>query len=98
MLFNSVEFIFLFLPVSWCVFVLALRFGNRAAAAWLLLASLFFYGWWSPRHIVLLLLSIAFNYAVGSALARGGAPGRRLLLALGVGGDLLLLAFFKYAD
>ncbi len=100
MLFNSVEFIFLFLPVTWCVFVLALRAGNRAAAAWLLLASLFFYGWWSPRHIALLLLSIGFNYAVGRLLARGGRPERlrRLLLTAGVGVDLLLLAFFKYAD
>jgi D-alanyl-lipoteichoic acid acyltransferase DltB (MBOAT superfamily) len=99
MLFNSVEFIFLFLPITWCVFVLALRYGNRAAAFWLLLASLFFYGYWSPRHVVLLLLSIAFNYAIGRLLTRSRDAGRkRLLLTLGVGGDLVLLAFFKYAD
>lgn len=99
MLFNSVEFIFLFLPITWCVFVLALRYGNRAAAFWLLLASLFFYGYWSPRHVVLLLLSIAFNYAIGLLLTRSRNVGRkRLLLTLGVGGDLALLAFFKYAD
>ena len=99
MLFNSVEFIFLFLPVTWAVFALALRAGNRAAALWLLLASLFFYGWWSPRHVALLLLSAAFNYAVGLALGRSADPrARRLLLTLGVAVDLGLLAFFKYAD
>jgi D-alanyl-lipoteichoic acid acyltransferase DltB (MBOAT superfamily) len=99
MLFNSVEFIFLFLPITWGVFTLALRGGNRLAALWLLLASLFFYGYWSPRHVVLLLLSIAFNYAVGLTLGRTADPrARRLLLILGVGVDLGLLAFFKYAD
>ena len=99
MLFNSVEFIFLFLPVTWCVFTLALRAGNRSAAAWLFLASLMFYGYWSPRHVLLLLVSIAFNYTVGLLLGRSRDPGaRRLLLILGVTVDLGLLAFFKYAD
>lgn len=99
MLFNSVEFIFLFLPVTWCTFALALRAGNRLAAGVLLAASLLFYGYWSPRHVALLLASIAFNYAVGILLVRSRDPAtRRLLLILGVGGDLALLAFFKYAD
>ena len=78
MLFNSVEFIFAFLPITLAVFWIVLRVGNRPAAVWLLACSLFFYGWWSPRHVVLLLLSIAFNYAIGMALARvadGGAAG-----------------------
>jgi D-alanyl-lipoteichoic acid acyltransferase DltB (MBOAT superfamily) len=99
-LFNSVEFIFLFLPLALGAFWALLRAGgNRAAALWLLACSLFFYGWWSPRHVVLLLLSIAFNYAVGLALGRTAAGARRrAVLAIGVGGDLLLLAFFKYAD
>ncbi|MFO1072715.1 MAG: MBOAT family protein [Geminicoccaceae bacterium] len=99
MLFNSVEFIFLFLPVTWGVFTLALRGGNRLAAFWLLLASLFFYAYWSPRHVLLLLLSAAFNYAVGLALGRSADPQlRRVLLTLGIAVDLGLLAFFKYAD
>ena len=70
MLFNSVEFIFAFLPVTLGAFWAVLRVGNRAAARGCWPASLFFYGWWSPRHVVLLLLSIAFNYAVGMALCR----------------------------
>ena len=99
MLFNSVEFIFTFLPVTLALFWVLLRFGNRPAALLLLLASLFFYGWWSPRHVVLLLASIAFNYGVGAALGRmRDARWRRLLLAFGIAVALGLLAFFKYAD
>jgi alginate O-acetyltransferase complex protein AlgI len=99
LLFNSVEFIFAFLPITLALFWVTLRLGNRPAAIWLLVASLFFYGWWSPRHVVLLLASIAFNYGVGVALGRTRSPGgRRLLLTFGVAADLGLLAFFKYAD
>ena len=99
MLFNSVEFIFLYLPITWGVFTLALRGGNRLAAFWLLLASLFFYAYWSPRHVLLLILSAAFNYTVGLALGRSRDPRlRRLLLTLGIVVDLGLLAFFIYAD
>ena len=65
---------------------------------WLLACSLFFYGWWSPRHVVLLLASIVFNYAIGVALGRTANPHRRLLLTVGIAANLALLAFFKYAD
>src|SRR3954449_1518875 len=96
--FNSVEFIYAFLPITLALFWVMLRLGNRPAAISLLVASLFFYGWWSPRHVVLLLVSIAFNYGVGAALGRTRNPGgRRLLLAFGITVDLGLLAFFKYA-
>jgi D-alanyl-lipoteichoic acid acyltransferase DltB (MBOAT superfamily) len=68
-LFNSVDFIFRLLPATLAGFWILLRLGNRPAALWLLACSLFFYGWWSPRHVALLLLSIAFNYGIGLALS-----------------------------
>ena len=102
MLFNSYGFIFLFLPVTFFVFFVV---GGRRAmhgAAWLTLASLFFYGWWNPVYVALLLASIVFNYGVGLLLARESPPawmpGRRTLLAIGIGGDLLLLSYYKYAN
>jgi alginate O-acetyltransferase complex protein AlgI len=45
MLFNSVEFIFGFFPIAAQVFFGIARRSRPAAAAWLALASLFFYGW-----------------------------------------------------
>jgi D-alanyl-lipoteichoic acid acyltransferase DltB (MBOAT superfamily) len=101
MLFNSVEFLFLFLPILLIGFFALGRRHQRAAALWLALGSLFFYAWWDSRYLLLLLASIGFNYAIGLALAR--LNGRQLrwrgaLLAAGVSGDLLLLAYYKYAN
>ncbi len=101
MLFNSHVFILVFLPLCWVGFVVAGRWlGERPARAWLVAASLFFYGWWNPRYLALILASVAVNYAVGLALAaraERGAP-RGGLLALGVAVNLGALAYFKYAN
>ncbi len=99
MLFNSYSFIFLFLPATFAVYF-ALNHHQRplAAKAWLVIASLFFYGYWNPVYIPLILGSILFNYAVGSALIRGkGIPSRGMLI-LGIAGNLSLLAYFKYMN
>ena len=101
MLFNSFEFLFLFLPTLLLVFFWLGRYSHRLAATWLTAGSLFFYGWWNPAYVGLLLASVVFNYLVGYALARGsdiGSPRRRHLLALGVIGDLALLGYYKYAN
>jgi len=47
LLFNSYVFIAVFLPVTLAGFVLARRFGQRAALAFVTAASIVFYGWWS---------------------------------------------------
>jgi D-alanyl-lipoteichoic acid acyltransferase DltB (MBOAT superfamily) len=97
-LFNSFSFLFLFLPV-----VLLAYFGLGAhrpawAAAWLVLASLFFYAWWSPRYLPLLLLSVLFNYACGRCLVALAGARRALMLGLALTVDLGLLAYYKYAN
>ena len=95
MLFNSFEFIFVFLPVCAVVYHVALgALGRRAAMAWLIAASLFFYGYERPAFSALLAASVLFNYAVGAALARG--RGGRALLVFGVAANLGILAYFKY--
>lgn len=75
MLFSSIEFVFGFLPPTQAVFVLLrARSGNVAAQAWLVAASLFFYGWWDIRYVPLLLSSIGLNFAVGLLLGDVGRP------------------------
>ena len=60
MLFNSHVFILLFLPIVWVAHVwVGRRLGARASQAWLVAASLFFYGWWDVRYVPLIVGSIA---------------------------------------
>ena len=103
MLFNSYEYLIYFLPLTLAGFFLLGRVRAGFAVGALVAASLFFYGWWSPRYLPLILASIGFNFAVGAFLRRthavGGRAARaRALLAFGVGANLALLAVFKYAD
>jgi len=99
-LFHSYGFIFLFLPLTLLGFFLLGRLGLfRWALAWLVLASLIFYGWWDADYLVLLLASIVVNYHLGRALAsrQAGNIAAKGLLAMGIAVNLALLAYFKYA-
>jgi len=102
-LFNSYQFLFLFLPVTAGMFFILSRARQpTAAAAWLALASIFFYGYWSPRYVALLVGSIAFNFVVARAIVAAhaieAAKRARILLAAGLIGDLGALCYFKYAN
>ncbi|MBX3619263.1 MAG: MBOAT family protein [Rhizobacter sp.] len=100
MLFNSYEFIFLFFPVVALVFF-ALGRRPALAAGWLALASVFFYGWWTPKALPILLGSVAMNYAFSHrVLPQGGASerARRWWLRAALAANLVLLGFFKYAN
>ena len=102
MLFNSYGFIFLYLPVVLLGFFQLGRISHAYAAAWLALASLFFYGYWNPAYIGLLLGSVVCNYVFGLWIAKAGVhhdPGRKLqLLIVALAANLLLLGYFKYAN
>lgn len=102
MLFNSYTFLFLFLPVTLFVFFQISRYSHQIAALWLFCASLFFYGWWNPAYVELLLISIIFNFAIGTALAKkqlhNHSTRKKWILSLGISADLLLLGYYKYAN
>jgi len=64
MLYNSYIFIFLLLPITLLGFHILRKKGHyRLTISWLIAASLFFYGWWNPIYLGLLVGSILFNYA-----------------------------------
>jgi alginate O-acetyltransferase complex protein AlgI len=99
MLFNSYEFIFLFLPVVLFGFFWVARISHRLAALWLAAASIFFYGWWNPRFVLLLLVSVAFNFLAGRMLGRARGTARaKLLLVASLTCNLLLIGIFKYTN
>jgi alginate O-acetyltransferase complex protein AlgI len=96
MLFNSLHFVLVFLPVVVIVFyALEARRSRTLALSWLVAASLFFYGWWNPPYVVLLLASVAVNFGLGRAISQRRS---RPLLVVGIGFNLALIGFFKYAN
>ncbi|MBD2016069.1 MBOAT family protein [Microcoleus sp. FACHB-53] len=101
MLFNSWQFIFLFLPLTVFIFFQIGRLGRpKLAMIWLIAASLFFYSWWNPAYLSLLIGSILFNYIVGYALSQPRAMplSKKWILALAIALNLALIGYFKYAN
>ena len=99
MLFTTGEFLFVYLPVAILLFFLLARVAcERAAAVWLVVASLAFYAYWRADHTLLLIGSIAFNYGMGRRIASADERRRAALLRLAVAVNLLVLAWFKYAN
>jgi D-alanyl-lipoteichoic acid acyltransferase DltB (MBOAT superfamily) len=96
MVFSSLEFIYLFLPPVLIGF-LCLRALKLESAIiwWLIMASLVFYLCWSPKHLILLLFSIGFNYLIHLLLKQNRS---KAVLTLGIIVNLGMLGVFKYAD
>lgn len=107
MLFNSYEFLFFFLPITFGVyFWLNQKRLTHASKGWMVFASLFFYSWWNIIYLPLILGSILFNFIIGSTISKIGSlhlpqkktiP-RKTLLVFGIVSNILLLGFFKYMD
>jgi len=96
MLFNSLEYIFVFFPVTAAIyFFLNKRTCYRSATLWLVLASFCFYGYWNPKYILLIAGSIGVNFILGVWLQK---KNRRSVLVLGLLFNLGLLGYFKYAN
>ncbi|MCK4493738.1 MAG: MBOAT family protein [Methylococcales bacterium] len=102
MIFNSPEFLFLFLPLSlFLYFFLLHKRLVLGAKAVLVFASLFFYGWWEISYLPLILSSMIFNYAIGHYLNKKikDVDGhKKLLLILGIIANIGLLGYFKYTN
>jgi alginate O-acetyltransferase complex protein AlgI len=99
MLFSSWQFIFLFLPVSLAVFFLIPTQPAWPRKIWLLLASLFFYGYWKVEYIPLLLFSISFNYTIAEIITRHRHHrAAKVAIVVGVSLNLLLLGYYKYTN
>jgi D-alanyl-lipoteichoic acid acyltransferase DltB (MBOAT superfamily) len=98
-LFNSYEYLFVFLPLMVAICLSLSRLGKDSAAMTCLVAgSLFFYAWWDYRYLPLLLASISCNYLIAVGLFRSSGSHRSAwLLGLGVLFNLGLLAYYKYA-
>ncbi len=101
MLFNSYEFIFLFLPIVLSGFFWVSRWGQDVAIYWLVMTSLFFYGWWNPIYLLLIIFSMLFNFFIGERLSNAYQNKQitmgRVYFTAGLIANLALLGYFKYA-
>ena len=97
MSFSTLFFLFIFLPVS---LILYYVFPKKLRNIPLVVLSLVFYAWGNPVYLILLLLSMAFNYVSGLQIAGYKEAGRtgfaRATMIIAVAANLLLLGYFKY--
>lgn len=100
MLFNSLIYLCLFLPVVAIVFYLLRKMRlERMGNVWLVLASLFFYSYWVPEYLPLILLSIIVNFTVNRFLLTLITPlWRKLSLFAAIVFNVGLLGYYKYSD
>ncbi len=98
MLFNSPIYIFLFLPISVVVYyTLNRKHLITAGKTWLVLCSFYFYAFWNEKYLLLIILSILFNFGVGSTLNKNKSQ-KKLTLTVGIIFNLALLAYYKYTN
>ena len=93
MLFSSLIFLFLFLPLTLAGYYLLP--GTRYKNIFLFLVSIFFYAWGEPIYILLLPISIIFNYAFGLLIQRS-TDRKKLCLTASIVFNVGLIVFFKY--
>ena len=94
MQFNSLEFLFIFLPVA---IILALIPGNKLRNIILLLLSFIFYAWSGVSASLILIISIVLNYFSGIIIYKNeGKKSAKKIMIVAVIANILLLAYFKY--
>ena len=92
MVFSSITFLFVFLPITLFLYYIGKNVTYKNVI--LLIASLVFYAWGEPVYVILMLISILFNYYIGIDL---GQKRSKWTLFFGVSINLLILGYFKYA-
>ncbi|ESS59576.1 MBOAT, membrane-bound O-acyltransferase family protein [Enterobacter cloacae S611] len=98
MIFSSPEFVFAFLPITFLVYFLLNRFKFiYFGKLWLVVASLYFYSYWSLNYLPLMLGSIIISYSLGMQLAKG-AKRKKEMLTVGIVANLAVLCYYKYMN
>ncbi len=92
MLFSSMIFLWLFLPITLVAyFIIDKKYKNLL----LTIVSLIFYAWGEPKYVVLILIVIFINYVYGLLIDRFN-KNKKLLIVLCIATNLAILAYFKY--
>ena len=96
MVFSSLTFLCVFLPLTFVLVLLASRWGTAAMNGLLIVASVLFYAYGEPAYVLLMLASVLANYVFGLLVGQG-ARWRKVWIVVAVVANLATLAVFKYA-
>ncbi len=104
MLFNSYEYIFIFLPITFVLYFFLTKKGLIwASRAFLVFSSLVFYSWLNVSYLPLMMISVVFNYIIANYMATYSIKAKRhfskkAILQFGLIVNISFLAYFKYMD
>lgn len=94
MLFSSMTFLFVFMPLVMAVYFLSKKEIRNYV---LLIASIIFYAWGEPRYLAIMIITILVNYAGAILLDKHYSSRQRLwIVSLTIVLDLSFLFYFKY--
>ena len=93
MVFSSLNFLFIFLPITLLLYYICKDITWKNVI--LLIASLVFYAWGEPVYIILMVISILFNYLIGKDIEQSSHP--KATLVFGIIVNILILGYFKYS-
>ena len=98
MIFNSYNFIFIFLPIAFFGFFLLSKIKKTYGITWLGFVSIFFYSYWSLYSLPVLIISILMNFNVGKKIYTTSPKNKFNILLIGIFLNLFLLSYFKYTN
>ncbi|REK77069.1 MBOAT family O-acyltransferase [Paenibacillus paeoniae] len=103
MIFSTYTFIFIFLPITFLGYRLLTYVKEpNVAKLWLVIASIYFYAQGSGNFVVLFMLDILVNFAIGNLIVKAGKRrsnwSKRLLLTIGLLLNVAFLGYYKYAN
>lgn len=94
MVFNSLIFIFMFLPIVYLAYTFIPTWTCKCSL--LIICSLLFYSWGQPASLVLMLVTILWDYFTGIELTLYEGKKRRAIFWIGVLFHVLILMIYKY--
>lgn len=98
MLFSFYEFLFCFLPITIIGYYLILNAKKvNMARVWLVIASLFFYGWFNIKYLPIIIISILINFVIGKCIKKEDKH-KKIYFIIGSIFNVGLLCYFKYYD
>jgi len=100
-LFNSFQFIFIFMPSLLVIFYLNQKFKVVSGVNLMIGASVMFYSYYYPPYLLIILVSVLFNFGVGCLLERiknGRKQLPQALMVFAISANLLALGYYKYFD